>query len=155
MKRLYIPLVLLLLMIFSCNRHTIYEYNLNIPNEQWEKDMPACFNIPITDTTCYCDMFINIRNTTEYDFSNLYIFVTMQLPDGRMARDTINCLLADKEGRWLGKGIGNIKEQQIAFRSEMIFPRTGVYKFYIEQAMRTDTLKGIKSIGIRLNSIKI
>lgn len=139
------------LLLMACHQEQIYDNAVDIPNEQWIQDMPACFNVPIVDTTCFCSMSLNIRNSVDYGFSNLYLFITMVLPDGRMARDTVNCLLASKDGRWLGKGMGSIKTLNIPFRTDMVFPMSGMYQFYVEQAMRTDTLIGIKNIGIRID----
>lgn len=154
MKRFFF-IIICLLGLASCQQSRIYDDAVVIPQETWIQNMPACFDVLISDTTCFCNMFLNIRNTTQYEFSNLYLFVTMVLPDGRMARDTINCQLADKDGRWLGKGMGSVKELHLPFRSDMVFPVSGTYRFYIEQAMRIDSLVGVNSIGIQLEKEKI
>lgn len=151
MKRLLFIAIICFSFLTSCQRGRIYEDSVEIPQEKWAHDMPACFDVLVSDTTCFCSMSINIRNTTQYEFSNLYLFVTMVLPDGRMARDTVNCQLADKDGRWLGKGMGRIKALHIPYRAEMVFPVSGTYQFYIEHAMRIDSLSGVKSIGIQLD----
>lgn len=151
MKRFYYILIICVLCFISCNHNCIYDDLLEIPNQAWIYDAPARFDVEIKDTTCFYKMSLNIRNQVNYEFGNLYLFVTMVLPDGRMARDTVNCMLANKDGRWIGKGISGVKDLSIPFRSEMLFPMSGNYVFYIEQAMRKDTLEGIQSIGIRID----
>jgi gliding motility-associated lipoprotein GldH len=58
--------------------------------------------------------------------------------------------LANNYGEWYGKGMGKTKTLQFPYRTNFLFPYTGSYKFYIEQAMRVDTLKGIKAIGLKI-----
>ena len=67
-----------------------------------------------------------------------------------MSRDTIELILADVEGKWLGKGWGAVKENSILLSGDMRFPLKGQYEFKIQQAMRVDTLDGISDIGIRM-----
>jgi gliding motility-associated lipoprotein GldH len=59
-------------------------------------------------------------------------------------------VLADIEGRWLGKGWGAVKENSILISRNMRFPLKGNYEFKIQQAMRVDTLTGISDVGIRV-----
>jgi len=73
-----------------------------------------------------------------------------KFPNDNMSRDTLEFILADIEGKWLGKGWGSVKENSILISSDMRFPLAGTYEFKIQQAMRQDTLKGIKNIGIRI-----
>jgi len=67
-----------------------------------------------------------------------------------MSRDTIEFVLADIEGRWLGKGWGAIKDNSVLLNRSMRFPLKGKYEFKIQQAMRVDTLDGISDIGIQI-----
>ena len=71
-----------------------------------------------------------------------------EFPNGNVSRDTIECMIANDEGKWLGKGWSDIKENNIQLKSGLRFPLTGNYKFLIQQAMRVDTLKGIVDIGL-------
>ena len=108
------------------------------------------FRIKISDTHARYNMFINVRNKEDYSFSNLYLFMQMTFPDGRITRDTIECYLADYDGKWLGTGLTGTKFNRILFQKAAVFPMKGDYLFTFEQAMRTKELKGITDIGIRL-----
>ncbi|RLD40915.1 MAG: gliding motility lipoprotein GldH, partial [Bacteroidetes bacterium] len=92
----------------------------------------------------------NIRNSTDYRYSNLYVFLITKFPNNNLTKDTIECILADREGRWLGKGWGAVKENTILLSERMRFPLKGKYEFMIQHAMRVDTLKGIRDVGIRI-----
>lgn len=140
-----------LIILSSCSSETIYNSSFDLPESGWYKDEAVAFEVPITDTLLHYDFGISIRNTTDYRYSNLYLFLNTEFPNGNVSRDTIECILADKQGMWLGKGWSDIKENNIVLNSNFVFPLKGKYKFYIQQAMRVDTLKSIKSIGLNVS----
>jgi gliding motility-associated lipoprotein GldH len=145
---LVLPLVILTL--FSCNDTTVYDEVVNIDSGEWEQDQAARFEINIADSIPQYNFYLTVFNTTNYRYSNLFVFLTTIFPDGKKSRDTIECTLADPSGRWLGKGWGNVKESDILLKSNLRFPMTGKYEFFIQQAMREDTLKEVERIGLRL-----
>ena len=108
------------------------------------------FHVNITDLQSRYSFYFNVRNANDYQFSNLYLFLHTNLPGGKITRDTIELQLADYDGKWLGSGITGIKFNRFLFQKGVRFPITGEYLFTIEQAMRTNDLKGITDIGIRL-----
>ena len=138
------------ILLYSCNLNSIYNESITIDENGWYKDDLARFEVAIDDTLQSYDFYINIRNTTEYRYSNLYIFLNTKFPNNNMSRDTIEFVLADIEGRWLGKGWGAVKENSILLSRNMRFPLKGNYEFKIQQAMRVDTLEGISDVGIRV-----
>ncbi len=142
---------ILLVMVFTnCNNNAEYNQNVTIPAQGWYKNNAVSFNININDSLTGYDFALNIRNTTNYRYSNLYVFMITEFPNGNISRDTIECILANNEGKWLGKGWGDIKENQITLKTDLHFPLTGNYRFLIQQAMRVDTLIGIHDIGLSL-----
>jgi gliding motility-associated lipoprotein GldH len=106
--------------------------------------------VPIKDTLTFNNIYINVRNTTDYSNCNLFLFITATAPSGATKIDTVECYLADDQGKWLGRGFGYIRDNRIPYKRNVRFPQMGNYKFEIKQAMRTDDLKGITSIGIRI-----
>jgi len=148
LSTLVLPFVLLTLI--SCNKNTVYDQVVTIHKGGWEQDQAAHFEINVTDTVSLYNFYMTVYNTTNYSYSNLYVFLTTMFPDGKKSRDTLEFVLADPSGRWLGKGWGNLKESDNLLKSGLKFPLGGTYEFYIQQAMREDTLKDIKRIGLRL-----
>jgi len=134
----------------SCNSNTFYNQNVEIPTQGWDKNNAAVLSFSIDDSLSNFNFELNIRNTTNYRYSNLYIFLITEFPNGNVSRDTIECILANKQGKWLGKGWGDIKENHITLKSGLRFPLTGNYRFSIQQAMRVDTLMGIHDVGLSL-----
>lgn len=149
----YIFCALLLIVIFlgSCDSKMAFEQNKPVPGAVWSADKKIIFETYISDTISPYNLYINIRNTGNFQFSNLYIFVDVFMPDGKIERDTIECILADAQGRWLGKsGSGSVWDNQILFNRKTRFPRSGKYVFRFEQAMRQKELEHIMEVGLRV-----
>jgi len=140
----------ILLFLVSCSNRTVYDEYIAVDESGWNKDDSSLFEFEILDTLLLYNLYLNIRNTTDYEFSNIYFFISTQFPDGREFQDTVQCFLANHRGKWLGKGLGKIKDNRLLFKRGIRFPASGSYKMSIEQAMREDNLKGISDVGIRL-----
>jgi len=143
-------LILSFWVLQSCDTKRFFEENKIIEKSVWNNKDKAIFNVLITDISSSYDFFINLRISGDYQYSNIYLFLKTVFPDGKIARDTIECQLADYDGKWLGSGISNLKFNRFLFQKGVRFPRKGQYVFEVEQAMRVNDLKGISDIGIRI-----
>ncbi|MDG1135334.1 MAG: gliding motility lipoprotein GldH [Bacteroidales bacterium] len=144
-------LILILLVgitIISCQKNTIINQSIDIPSEGWHKNNAVEFKVDVQDSLQNYDFQISIRNTINYRYSNLYVFLITEFPNGNFTRDTLEFMLANPEGKWLGTGWSSIKENNILLNKNMRFPISGEYRLLLQQAMRTDTLEGINSLGI-------
>lgn len=136
--------------LYACDANRFYDQSLDLPASGWHQDSIAGFTVHVEDTTKPYNFYITLRNNDEYPYRNFYLFLSTRLPNNNLTRDTIELILADKEGKWLGKGFGAIKDNQIQIRQNLVFPISGPYHFRIQQAMRQETLKGILDVGIRI-----
>ena len=139
----------ILLVVSSCGKQTMYDHNVEV-KEPWKSSDKAIFDIDINDTINQYNVYINVRNTVDYDYSNLYLFIKTEFPNNYIVIDTAEIFLADMKGNWLGSGFGEIKDIQVLFRKNGRFARKGLYHISFEQAMRNTELYGIKSVGIRI-----
>ena len=140
----------ILIFISSCDNNRVFEAYKEIPESNWNKDSLVTFDIPVTDTIQNHNLYLNVRNDISYNFSNLWLFIEINEPGGTAVTDTLEVLLADQSGRWLGDGFGGIKNQQIAYKGNVFFPASGEYKIVIQHGMREEPLKGITDIGFRV-----
>jgi gliding motility-associated lipoprotein GldH len=138
------------LFLSSCDSNRYYEKNTPFANHTWERNKPVAFNVEINDTLDAFNFLINIRHNTDYRYSNIFLFLDTQYPNGNHSHDTIECLLSAPDGRWFGKGNGKIKENRILLKRNVVFPRKGNYEFKFEQAMRIEELTGMEDFGIRI-----
>jgi len=141
--------IITIFVLSSCDDNSIYDHNETV-GEPWAAENRAIFDFNITDTLTAFDFYLNIRNSTDYNNSNLLLFIRTDFPDGRFSVDTAEIFLADIKGHWLGKGYGEVKDNQILFRKKGRFPMKGNYRLTFEQAMRSKNLVGIRSVGIRI-----
>lgn len=142
----------LVLLATGCRFNSMYQNTVDIPKEEWGKNQAIKFEIPVTDTINGYKIVVNVRNSNEYPYSNLFLFLTTCSPKGNCVKDTLEMTLADDKGKWLGSGFGGVWSTDAALRSNMVvrFPVSGIYKVEVVQAMRDNVLKGIKDIGIKV-----
>jgi len=55
----------------------------------WKKEEIVTFNLPELDSLKGYNLFINLRNTNDYKFNNIYLIVVMNSPYGRIVTDTL------------------------------------------------------------------
>jgi gliding motility-associated lipoprotein GldH len=139
----------------ACDSSRVFEENKVIENQLWNNKNKMVFYVNVDDTITPHNFYINVRNATDYPFSNLFLFMETRYPQGTYSKDTLECVLADNTGKWLGDGSGDIWDNQILFRKNFKFKRKGKHVFSLEQAMRLENLPQILDIGIRIEkSIK-
>lgn len=139
-----------IMLLASCGSNIYYNKNKSLPDDVWNQEHIVQFDVDIPDSTEVYDLYLTLRHSTSYGYSNLYLFVETLFPDGQTANDTIELLLADKSGKWYGKGFGKLKDNKILIRKGFRFPQSGMYSFFFEQAMREENLEGITDIGMSI-----
>lgn len=130
----------------------MFQAHSQMPNKIWEVENNIAFDVQVIDTTTGYDFYIDLRNEGIYPYANIYMFVNTTFPNGKTARDTVECILADHSGRWLGKGLGDVLDNHILFKENIRFPNKGTYRFEFEQGMRTPSLPAILDLGISIET---
>lgn len=139
-----------LLFLAACDSTRVYEENNELPEHEWTVRNKLSFNFFISDTITPHNFYFNVRNADDYSYSNIFVFMNTKFPNGKMKRDTIEFVLADESGRWLGKGQGDLLDNQLLYMKAKRFPLKGKYTIEVEQAMRRQSLPGIYNAGIRI-----
>jgi len=149
-----ISLLLGIFILSSCSKPNLYDKYIQVNAEGWNYKDQVEFEVQITDTISPTNFYLNIRHNTDYDYRNLYLFLHTQFPRGQQSTDTLEIILAAPDGKWLGKGYGNLKENRVLLKKDVYFPISGPYTFRLEQAMREKNLKGIEDVGITIKKIQ-
>jgi len=136
--------------LVSCDSTRVFEKNIEIENQTWQTQNRLKFEVDITDTISAYNFLLNLRNTEAYPYSNFYFFFHTYFPDGKIAKDTVQCVLADPTGKWFGSQAGDIIDNQILFKYKTQFPKAGKYYFEVEQGMREEKLPEILDVGLRI-----
>ena len=150
-KLRYIALLLTTILVSACSENVVYQSSKSMPKGIWQKDSVVNFTYEFSDTTSLYNVVIDIRNQNNYPYQNFWIFANLYNPNGDVFRDTLNCMLADNSGRWIGEGMGSVHHLPVSFLQEVKFPKKGNYRFELIHGMRTDSLQGISDIGIRIS----
>lgn len=148
-KRITFFLLGLILLFVSCNGPIVYSRYQGIQGRSWDKEDEYFFTFDITETNIPYDISLEIRNNNLYPFQNLWVFWGQEQPSGTITKDTLECVLADDYGKWLGKGI-SLFETSFPLKSAYTFPESGSYTIALRHGMRKENLPGIESIGIRI-----
>lgn len=124
------------LILISCGSNSFKDYH-SFTNNCWNTDSIISLKIPIIDTTKKYDLSLRIRHTVNYEFQNLFLFLD------HTNRDTVEIILADKNGKWLGKGVSDLREFDFLLEKGKYFPKNEKDILLIEQAMRYGPLEKI------------
>lgn len=138
----------------SCDNKMVYEKYISIPELKWHVDSLINFNVNIPDSTQNHNLYFNIRNSVNYPFRNLWLFISVTPPNGEILTDTVEFTLAAPNGKWMGKGHGKFRDNQFIYRRNVYFPNPGQYNFQIQHGMRTPELNGVSDIGIRVEKLE-
>ena len=123
-----------------------------MPGNLWLADSTAEFVFEVKNSETEYNLYYNIRNSLSYPYHNLYIRHTLEDSLGNMLGSALqNMDLFDPvTGRPLGEGLGDIFDHRILAVSNQKFPKSGWYRFKMQQFMRQDSLPLILSVGLRV-----
>ena len=150
-------LAVLPLLLGACEQEKVYHAYVDFEDRAWLSEKVPQFTFSIGDTTVAYDVYCNVRNSTQYPYSRIFIQYSLgdtlgHTQDGRL----IHTYLFDaKTGEPLGKsGLGDLYDHQIPILKNHKFKSTGPHRVRFEQYMRTDTLTGIISVGLGVEHVK-
>jgi len=134
----------------SCSQSFIYEKDISLTQNTWAYDNQLDFPFEVTDTKALQNLYLDITHSTEFKTQNLYVKFHTKSPSGKLVSDMVSLELAEKNGVWFGNCGGDWCDLRIPIQNNAYFDETGIYTLSIEQYTRTEALKGIKSIGFRV-----
>ncbi|MBQ6956560.1 MAG: gliding motility lipoprotein GldH [Bacteroidales bacterium] len=139
--------VCLLTLMAACDSNILFNEERRVDEQGWNYADSLVFNYEADDTARTNLCCIDIRNLDDYPYSNIYFNIKTIYPDGRVAIDTnLQFILAEKNGRWLGRKSGRYVDGRYPF-CYFKFPQTGMYQFVVTHAMRDTTLPGIRDVS--------
>ncbi|MDR3262606.1 MAG: gliding motility lipoprotein GldH [Tannerella sp.] len=146
-RRIVMPC--LLAVCLSCTGRIFYE-RYQVVEHGWSKEKEYFFTYEIRDNSVPYRLSLEIRNNSRYPYQNLWLFYSEEQPVGPVLLfDTLECMLADDHGKWLGRGI-SIHHSSIPVRTHFRFPHKGQYTFCVRHGMRDTYLNGIEEIGLHI-----
>ena len=155
MKQFFLAAAGLLLLAVACEppKLDVYEKNLEIPGHNWSSDYKPSFEVKIQpeDTAWLYNIYVNIRHTDAYPYSNIWLLIGTQYPGDSIPKEQrVELPLADVTGKWNGSGIDDIYEHRIFIQQNATFNIPGTYKCSFEQNMRQNPLPHVMNVGLRV-----
>lgn len=149
-KKTWTFIILIIFGVSCSNSEQIY---ITPIDNLWNKKDTKKLEFEIKDTHAKNIIFI-VRNNNEYPYSNLFLISTLKgTKNETLKTDTLQYILAKPNGEWLGNGMGNVKEILLQYKNNFKFPTNGKYQIEIKHGMRTNELKGIEDIGIKIENV--
>lgn len=126
--------------------HNDYSDYKQLPVDGWPYNDAVTFTPEGTDSIAEGTLSIGLRHTNGYPYSNLYLELAYTDTAGATRLDTLNIIMADKYGRWRGKGVGT--DFQLIDTVNTHFTRIARSPIKVRHIMRVDTIRGIDMIGM-------
>ncbi|MFL2566649.1 MAG: gliding motility lipoprotein GldH [Schleiferiaceae bacterium] len=144
--------LLMSLLLFSCGNPPVVQTLISNVDEVWWQDSALSVDISIVDTSAVYRVSFRLRHTSEYPYSNLFLFRDVLSETQTEYQDTVEIRLVNS-GSWVGKGIGPLKTINLPYHQNGVkFPRPGNYRFVFYHGMRDEPLKGIKDLALVISS---
>jgi gliding motility-associated lipoprotein GldH len=129
----------------------VMDESISIANHNWIYGNKIKFDVDIKDAQASYNLYLNVRVTSAYRYSNMFVLVYQsQGPTNKATTTRYELKLASPTGEWLGKGSGSMYSYQIPFKQQFRFPVAGKYHFEIEQNMRDNPLRSVSDVGLRV-----
>lgn len=137
---------ILMLVAGGCARpdNEYAEYR-NIGDEGWIYGDTLVFTPVHPDSLCRGILVAGIRHENSYPFTELWLEATYE-DNGRRVTDTLSIHLADRYGKWTGKGIGASFQATDTIYTPFLHRSGSPVK--LRHIMRADSLRGITQAGI-------
>jgi len=153
---LYLTAVLLsALTVTGCtDRSALTDQNTPVVNHNWLYLNKFKYDIKIDDEKIAYNLYMNLRVTGDYKYSNLFVLIAQTGPDKKPVTRRYELKLANKNGEWLGAGSGNLYSYQALYHTNYKFPVKGIYHIEIEQNMRDNPLREVSDVGLRIEKVE-
>lgn len=139
-----------LLLLFGCSEAPFYEKVYSFDGRAWKQDQKMKFEVEIQDTAKVYDFTLAVRTTTDYKYSNLWMFMKTIAPDGSTGREPIQLYLTNPDGSWVGTKSGSVVETPLYFKKRKL-PMKGKYTFIIEQGITDSKVTEILDLIFRVD----
>ena len=147
--------MLLVMLLGSCtDPQAVIDNNTALADHNWSYVNRMRFDCKIDDEAAAYNLYLNLRVTDNYKYSNLFVLIYQSQPGSKAKVTRYELKLAAPDGEWYGKGSGNLYSYQVPFKTNYKFPAKGNYHFEIEQNMRDNPLHEVSDVGLRVEKVK-
>lgn len=149
-SRIWEAVILLAVILTGCQQKIAYYQYRSIPETGWQRNDTLSFAVETADSARMYRMDLEVRNRNDYPYRNLAVGIAVTTPDSlSLPTDTLQLLLADEAGHWIGRGQSNLY-QYTAAAGGIHVHCPGTYRIRVFSLLPDSILPGLNDIGIRL-----
>ena len=134
----------------ACNSDALVNRYHDIPEDGWQYEQVITDSFEVKEDEHYHLISANIRITGDYPYANIHLMVTITDSQGKSTDYKVPVKLAEKSGKWLGSGLGDVITFQTPILHRKLLTKKGKYSISIAQDMRLETLKNVTAAGIHV-----
>ncbi|MBN2756637.1 MAG: gliding motility lipoprotein GldH [Bacteroidales bacterium] len=151
-SRVFIGIIILLL-LFSCDKNKIFHEVYAFDNYQWEKSKILTFEPEITSTNLSYKFIFNIRYFTGFPYKYLHLNLNITNTDGQTFTKEISIQIISEDLKYLGEGMGDYWDIDYVFIDKQIINKTGKYKIEIQHNIDNEVVTRIGEFGITISKL--
>jgi gliding motility-associated lipoprotein GldH len=136
------------------DKDMVIDHNITISDLNWPYIDKVKIDVKIDDPSVFYNVYVNLRITPDYKYSNMFVLVHQTGPDKKQKAIRLEFTLANPDGEWLGAGSGNLYTYCMPSFMHYKFPAKGIYHFMIEQNMRDNPLRAVSDVGLRVEKAR-
>lgn len=133
----------------SCGESPYFDQAYSFEDNSWSQTDTAHFEIDVNDTIQPFNFVMTLRTSIQYQYSNIWVYVISEAPDGSKSKVAQRIPLARPDGSWIGRVSGTIVESKLRFDSKT-FPMKGKYTFDIVNATQQENIEEVLDISLRV-----
>lgn len=141
-------LAVISLLLVSCQPGVVFSEFQALPGGGWEADSVVVFAPVLEDSMAAYDVQLTVRHTDRYAYQNLWLFVDVKQDSVLLRRDTIEAMVANERGEWLGRGVSKYT-LPLLYLEHVKLPG-GEYEVIVQQGMREERLRGVADLGLKV-----
>lgn len=134
-----------LVCFFACRARCLAQSAYVFPDKIWNIHQTIDFQFDVASKIQAYDCIIQLTNTADYPYANLYIQYIIQGPDSSRKAEVELQLFDRKTGKPLGSGLIG-KRHNCYLLANHRFPKAGSYRVSLVHGMRQDNLPGLCKI---------
>lgn len=147
-KHLQIFLIATITLLTSCHPGRIHEEHRKMEHVAWKKHQDMAFEFEVEDVSASYDIYLAIRHASLYPFDNLLVSTVLTTPGGETRYTNYDFAIKDKEGNFLGDGLGDLWDINLPLRKGFTFSEPGTCLIELENRMLKSITPGIVEIGL-------
>lgn len=144
--------IVLCLAVFAACEWGITRYHTSYSlSGEWKRGDSLLYSIPSLEKGEEYHLDVDIRYTSAYPYSNLWLVLTHNLADStRFVTDTLECKLSDERGHPYGKGVATLYQLRIPYEN-VRSDGSDCAVMRLTHCMNGEPLQGLTDIGIRVS----